>query len=179
MTVTTAHAEDRPDLKPLIGQSFPVVAWLWARTVPSPDPSAEGAEVPLVRSFSLSAKGDRRAWVQPKIDKTRHQYTFDVGVGTPPSGFDPSKGTVSKKRLNGGRCLLTDAPMDFPYIRRQAKAGKMGTRLMAMAIDAGRGRGYLPPVDAQAEAARLAKPEWRPDCEFGSRLKSGIESLPS
>lgn len=172
VTVTAAHAKERPDLKPLVGQSFPVVAWLWARTVPSPDPSVEGAEVPLVRSFSLSAKGDRRAWVQPRIDKAKHQYTFDVGVGTPPSGFDPSKGTVSKKRLNGGRCLLTDAPMDFPYIRRQAKAGKMGTRLMAMAIDAGKGRGYLPPVDSQSEAARQAKPEWRPDCEFPKKHRN-------
>ena len=37
-----------------------VIAWLWARTVPSPDPRAKGAHVPLASSFVLSAKGARR-----------------------------------------------------------------------------------------------------------------------
>ena len=33
-----------------------VIAWLWARTVRSPDPAAKGAMVPLVSSFMLSTK---------------------------------------------------------------------------------------------------------------------------
>lgn len=172
VTITPSLVRQRPDLAAIAGQSVPVVAWLWARTVPSPDPAAKGAQVPLVRSFSLSSKGDRRAWVFPRVDKERYEYTFEIGLGQPPASFDPSKGTVSKKRYNGGRCLLTDAPMDFPYIRRKAKEGAMGIRLMAMAIDTGRGRAYLPPDPAQATAATRARPEWRPDCEFPKKHRN-------
>ena len=39
------------------GSEATVIAWLWARTVRSPDPRAKGAMVPLVSSFMLSTKG--------------------------------------------------------------------------------------------------------------------------
>lgn len=38
------------------GQDVPAVAWLWVRTVASPDPSANRAHVPLMTSFILSSK---------------------------------------------------------------------------------------------------------------------------
>jgi putative DNA methylase len=37
--VTAEMAIERPDLKPLVGQQLTVVAWLWARTVKSPNPA--------------------------------------------------------------------------------------------------------------------------------------------
>lgn len=46
-----------------------VIAWLWTRTVASPDPSARGAHVPLVRSFTLSGEKGKRIWVDPVVDK--------------------------------------------------------------------------------------------------------------
>jgi len=47
------------------GADATVTAWLWARTVRSPDPAANGAMVPLVTSFILSNKGGRKVWVEP------------------------------------------------------------------------------------------------------------------
>jgi putative DNA methylase len=44
------------------GSKATVIAWLWARTVRSPDPSAKGAMVPLVSSFMLSTKEGKKAW---------------------------------------------------------------------------------------------------------------------
>ena len=41
-----------------------VIAWLWARTVRSPDPAAKGAMVPLVSSFMLSTRRRNKAWVE-------------------------------------------------------------------------------------------------------------------
>lgn len=41
------------------GKEATVIAWLWARTVASPDPQANGAHVPLVRSFELSTKSGK------------------------------------------------------------------------------------------------------------------------
>jgi putative DNA methylase len=50
------------------GSDATVIAWLWARTVRSPDPRAKGAMVPLVSSFLLSTKKGKKAWVEPVID---------------------------------------------------------------------------------------------------------------
>ncbi len=52
--VTAAMAKDRPDLKPLIGQKLTVIAWLWARTVKSPNPAFRHVDVPLASTFILS-----------------------------------------------------------------------------------------------------------------------------
>ena len=46
------------------GSQATVIAWLWARTVKSPNPAARGAEVPLVSSFLLSTKPGKEAWVE-------------------------------------------------------------------------------------------------------------------
>ncbi len=37
--VTAEMAQERPDLKPLVGRKLTVIAWLWARTVKSPNPA--------------------------------------------------------------------------------------------------------------------------------------------
>ena len=50
------------------GSQGTVIAWLWARTVKSPDPTAKGAMIPLVSSFVLSNKEGKKVWVEPIID---------------------------------------------------------------------------------------------------------------
>ncbi len=49
------------------GGEATVIAWLWARTVPCPNPAC-GATMPLVRSFALSTKKGKEAWVEPVIE---------------------------------------------------------------------------------------------------------------
>ena len=49
-----------PDATLPDGRKATVIAWLWARTVRSPDPAAKGAMVPLVSSFVLSVEGGSR-----------------------------------------------------------------------------------------------------------------------
>ena len=46
------------------GGEATVMAWLWARTVKCPNPAC-GADMPLVRSFDLSTKKGKQAWVEP------------------------------------------------------------------------------------------------------------------
>ena len=48
-----------------------MIAWLWARTVPSPDPRAKGAHVPLASSFVLSAKAGKEVIVKPVVDRAK------------------------------------------------------------------------------------------------------------
>jgi len=54
--VTAEIVKERPELKPLVGQKLPVIAWLWARTVKSPNPAFSHVDVPLTSSFMLCTK---------------------------------------------------------------------------------------------------------------------------
>ena len=46
--VTAEMAKERPDLNPYVGKKLTVIAWLWARTVKSPNPAFAHVDVPLV-----------------------------------------------------------------------------------------------------------------------------------
>jgi len=151
VTVTTEMAKDRPDLQPYVGQELTVIAWLWARTVASPNPAANGAHVPLVRSFWLSTKEGKKTWIEPIVDSSNLTYRFEIrsGEGTPPAG------TIGK---NGDKCLLTGSVITRAYIRDEGKAGRIRNRLTAMVVEAPSGRLFLSPVDAHETTARNVDP---------------------
>lgn len=132
-----------------------VIAWLWARTVKCPNPAC-GAKMPLVRSFILSTKKDKQAWVEPIIDNNQHLVRFQVktGKGKPPNG------TVSRK---GAICICCGTPVPFEHIRAEGKAGRMNAQLMAIVAEGERQRIYLSPTQEHEEIAALAQPEWKPD----------------
>jgi putative DNA methylase len=65
--ITQEISKNRPDLKPLVGQKLTVNAWLWARTVKSPNPAFPDVAVPLAPTFMLSTKVGREAYVEPEI----------------------------------------------------------------------------------------------------------------
>ena len=67
--VTDEMAAERPDLKPYRGRELTVIAWLWARTVKSPNPAFADVEVPLASTFMLSTKPGKEAYVEPVIEK--------------------------------------------------------------------------------------------------------------
>ena len=154
-----------PEARLADGSPATVIAWLWARTVASPDPAARGAHVPLVRSFVLSSKKGRWAWVEPVVDPSGRAWRFTVRSG---SGT-PLEGTVDRR---GGRCLLTGAPMPFDHIRSEGKAGRMSARLMAVVAEGKRGRVYPDPTAEMEEAARQAESAWRPDGKLPDKALS-------
>ncbi len=158
--ITSDLAKDRPDLQNYVGQELPVISWLWARTVPSPDPSAGEAHVPLLRTFMLSTKKGREAYAYPLIDRDSNCYEFTIRLGRPPATFDADAGTVSRR---GGKCILTNASMPFPHIRQHAKQGRMGIRLLAIAVLGRRERLLVPPLVEHETVARSAAPAWRPE----------------
>ena len=159
VAITEAMAAARPDLKPYAGKELTVIAWLWARTVASPDPMMRGAHVPLVRSFVLSSKTGYRAWVEPQTNRMSGTYRFVIRTG---SGEAPD-GTVGRK---GGRCLVTGAPMPFTHIRAEGKAGRMSERLMAVVAEGTRGRVYLDPTDEIEAVSYSITPSYRPENEL-------------
>lgn len=159
--VTPEMAKEREDLKPLVGQSLTVIAWLWARTVQSPNPAFSHAAVPLASTFILSSKAGKEAYVQPVIDGDRYQFT--VKMGTPP---ESAKGGTTAGKRAAFICLLSKSPIDYNHIRNEGKANRMGQRLMAIVAEGVRGRVYLEPTAEQIAIAESAKPEWSPGMEL-------------
>lgn len=159
--ITAEMAKSRPDLKPYVGQKLTVIAWLWARTVKSPNPMFSHVDVPLVSSFILSSKKGKEAYVEPIVEGDK--WHFEVRVGTPPKGAE--LGTTLGKR-KGFRCLVSDAPIEYDYIRDFGKAKGLGEKLFAVVLDGPRGRVYINPTSGMEELAKSEKPKWRPDVKL-------------
>jgi putative DNA methylase len=80
--ITKEMAKDRPDLKEYVGEELTVIAWLWARTVASPNPVCKGAHVPLVSSLMLSTKEGKKAWAEIIHDASAlNGWRFQVRSG--------------------------------------------------------------------------------------------------
>jgi putative DNA methylase len=146
------------------GGEATVIAWLWARTVKCPNPVC-GAQMPLVRSFSLSTKKGKQAWVEPIV--TGNQYYFEVRTGQ----GKPREGTVSR---TGARCLCCNTPVPLSHVRSEGKAGRMGQRLMAIVAEGARGRVYVSPDEEHAKIANSAEPTWRPDGELQGKCRVSV-----
>ena len=54
--VTAEMAKERSDLMPYVGRKLTVIAWLWARTVKSPNPAFALVDVPHASTFMLCTK---------------------------------------------------------------------------------------------------------------------------
>jgi putative DNA methylase len=160
--VTADMAKSRPDLKPLIGEKLTVIAWIWARTVRSPNPAFAQVHVPLASTFLLATKEHRQAYVEPLVEGSG--YHFAVRVGTA-SDAEKAKNGTKLPRANF-RCLMSGAPIDSEYIMTEARAGRIGTRLMATVVEGNSGRVYLSPTEEMSAIAESATPTWRPDVEF-------------
>jgi putative DNA methylase len=138
------------------GGAATVIAWLWTRTVKCPNPAC-GCLMPLVRSFALSTKKGKQAWIEPVIDRnaTTPIVKFDVKTG---SGAMP-EGTVNRK---GARCICCHTPVPLEHVRSEGKAGRMTSRLMAIVAEGPKSRIYVRPIDEHTDIAERVKPSWIP-----------------
>jgi len=193
--VTAEMAKARPDLEKYAGRKLTVIAWLWARTVKSPNPAFAQVDVPLASTFMLSTKAGKEAYVEPVLLGDRGQvignrgessaspsptpynpspitgYRFTVKVGKPKDAAAAKSGT-KLSRANFA-CLMSGTPVSGEYIKAEGKAGRMGARLMAIVAEGDRGRVYLAPTPEHEAAARRAEPTWRPEGEIATRMTGG------
>ena len=163
--ITSEMVAERPDLKRYEGRELTVIAWLWARTVRSPNPAFADVEVPLASTFMLSTKPGKEAYVEPVIEG--RAYRFTVRVGTPPA--EAKRGTKTHGSGSPFACLMSGSPMPFGRLRDEAKRGRMGSRLMAIVVEGDRGRVYLSPTDEHETLALHARPKWSPDTNLPDR----------
>ena len=158
--ITAEMVRERADLKPYEERKLTVIAWLWARTVKSPNPAFADVDVPLVSTFMLSTKKGKEAYVQPVIED--RGYRFTVRAGLPADAESIKVGTGVGKR-QAFRCLMSDVPVPYGYIRSEGQAARMGARLMAIVAAGDRGRVYLTPTAEHETIAGEARPEWKPE----------------
>jgi putative DNA methylase len=157
--VTAEMVKVRPDLKSYAGRKLTVIAWIWARTVKSPNPAFANVHVPLASTFMLSTKAGKEAYVEPVIENGG--YRFTVKVGKPIDDEEAKRGT--KLSQGSFRCLMSNTPFRYEYIDNEANSGRMSERLMAIVAEGQRGRVYLPPTVEMETVARTAQPTWKPD----------------
>ena len=158
--ITPEMVRERPDLEPYEGRKLTVIAWLWARTVKSPNPAFADVDVPLASTFMLSTKKGKEAYVEPMI--AGRAYRFAVRVGYPSDPDAAKMGTTAGKR-RAFRCMMSGVPVAYDHIRAEGKEGRIGARLMAIVAEGDRGRIYVAPTSQHDEIASGVSATWRPD----------------
>jgi putative DNA methylase len=151
-----------PTVRDEHGKERTVIAWLWARTVASPNPALRGVPVPLCSTFVLSSKKGKEVFVEPVIAADGKSFEFTVKRGTPPAGAE--NGTKMPGKGANFRCILSGAAITGDYIKAEGCAGRMGARLMAIVCEGERGRIYFPPPPLPGNAEnqeeiKIFKPE--------------------
>lgn len=146
-----------PKVKDEDGVEHTVIAWIWARTVTNPN-LANPVQVPLVRSWWLSKKKGHEAWVKPTVQDDG-TITYEIQHDNKgPKGDD--EGTVNRK---GAVSIVDGTPIDFPYVRKESREGRMGATLIGIVSDSQHGRLYSSPSKEQETIASCPKPEDYPD----------------
>ncbi len=138
------------------GTEANVIAWIWARTVVSPDPAVKGSHVPLISTYWLSSKKGSLTWLEPVVDKAARTWHFEVRSGTPADRTIISAGTKAGRATF--RCLIGGTALSNKYIDEQAGKGELSFRLLAVIAEGKRGRVYLSSSDHQERAARIEAP---------------------
>ena len=133
------------------GEKLTPIAWIWARTVESPDPSWSG-HVPLVTSWTLAKRpGKSKVWIEPIIDRDAMTISYEIHEGGEPS----RDRTVSR---GNGTCIATGTAIPATYVKSEGVAGLMGSQLMVIAAEGATGRAYCQPTARDNSAAACELP---------------------
>jgi putative DNA methylase len=143
-----------PKVKLAGGGEATAIAWLWARTVTCPNPAC-GFESPLIRSFFLSTKRGKEAWVRPRIDRKARRVWFDVETAASHTldAESADRGAahvndLGKKTKAKFRCVACEtATIDGEYVDHEADAGRMSAIPLAIVGEGERKRIYRAAVD--------------------------------
>lgn len=146
-----------------------VVAWIWARTVKSPNPAFSHVDVPLVSTFILASKTGKESYIEAIVEGD--SYRFEVRNGKLPESA--KNGTKAIGRGANFLCLISGVPITGDYIKSEGKNGRLGVKLIALVAEGRRTRIYLTPTPEMAASASQAAPEWKPIGEVPARLTGG------
>ena len=124
------------------GGEATVIAWLWARTVPCPNPAC-GVAMPLMTTFQASKKRGNEHWMWPKVDRQARTVSFTVHRQRPPKEVVGVNRTVTR---NGAVCIACHGGVGLEYIRHQSQVGNMGEVMTCIVAEGHRKRLFLSPT---------------------------------
>ena len=149
--------------KELGGSVSTPTAWIWSRTVPSPDPAFSGVAGPIASSFALSTKAGKAVYIEPIVDKAAKSIEYVVRNSASKADIEQaSLGTKAGRGANF-RCLFSNAAITPEYVKACGAAGKIGVALIAIVAESKGGRIYVAPSPEHEAAAFLRQPEWVPE----------------
>ena len=134
-----------------------VIAWIWARTVASPDPAAQGAHVPLISTYWLSSKKDHLTWLEPVVDRAKGTWHYEVRTGTPTDRDVISAGTKTGHGANSS-VFSQDRQLMISILSQSQRQAVFASKLIAIVADTNRGRCYLPSNPIHSQAALVSEP---------------------
>ncbi|MDF2142626.1 DUF1156 domain-containing protein [Paenirhodobacter sp. CAU 1674] len=145
------------------GGKATVIAWIWARTVPSPDPAFADVQVPIASSFLLSSKTGKEAWIEPIVDRQAKTISYRIRHGGTKAELEAAKEGTKAGRGANFRCLISDTAITPDYVKSKGRSGEMGQTLIAIVAEGNRSRAYVEPLSEHVDLALSAKPEWSPE----------------
>lgn len=145
------------------GGKATVIAWIWARTVPSPDPAFADVQVPIASSFLLSSKEGKEAWIEPVVNKQAKTITYRIRHGGTKAEIAAAKEGTKAGRGANFRCLMSDTAITPKHITSAGRSGEMGQTLIAIVAEGKGGRTYVSPSIDHETTALSAKPNWKPE----------------
>lgn len=155
-----------------------VVAWIWARTVYSPDPAYSDVRVPLISSFMLNSKKGEKAWIEPQVDRENGTISYNVRTGGDERDWVIAK-QGTKTSGSNFRCLMSGAPILSSYIKAEGKGGRVESKMIGIVVQRKRGKEFRPPTEKQIKAAEVLQadcPKWRPDLPISQdKLASSLQ----
>ena len=154
-----------PKAQLLDGGEATVIAWLWARTVPCPNPVC-GMAMPLLTTFQATEKRGNEHWIWPVVNREAQTITFTVQNQPPPADSISFDHTVSR---NGAICIACNGSVTLEYVRQQARAGNMSEVMTCVIAEGDRKRLFLTPTDEHIRASRASEPTWRPNGNLPER----------
>ena len=151
------------------GGKAAVIAWIWSRTVPSPDPAFGDVQVPIASSFLLSSKAGKEAWIEPIVDKAAKTISYRIRNGGTREEIAKAKvGTKAGRAVF--RCVFSDAPISGDYVDKEAAKGNMSQVLIAIVAEGVRRRIYLS-VDSREQLAAIRSSQTVSECMDMSHLQ--------
>lgn len=154
------------------GGKATVIAWIWARTVPSPDPAFADKEVPIASSFLLGSKKGKEAWIEPVVNKALKTIKYRIQRGGAKADIEKAREGTKAGRGAHFRCLFSNTAITPDHVKSSGSSGKMGQKLIAIVAVGKGGRIYVEPSEEHEEIALTATPKWKPETKLPDDMRA-------
>ena len=154
------------------GGKATVIAWIWARTVPSPDPAFSDVQVPIASSFLLSSKAGMEVWIEPIVDRAAKTIYYRIHKGGTNEEITAARAGTKAGRGAHFRCLLSGSAIPPDYVKASGSNAKMDQTLIAIVAEGKSGRIYIEPSERHMEIAFSATPEWKPETALPEDMRA-------